>query len=171
MTTTDVAVEDDLTLDPGELRRAIARIPAPVTLVTAFWEGRPVGFTASSFVNISTEPPLVGVFVGETTRSYGVFAQVERVAINVLADDQAKVAGIFAGKSDDKFTHVTLDPEHPDVPVVTEAMTTMLGRVVQRPVLGDHLMLVLQVDRLVRRLHAPLVYQDRKFRTLTDLPG
>lgn len=171
MTSTDVDVEEHLSVDPGELRRSIARIPAPVTLVTAYWDEQPVGFTASSFVNISTEPPLVGVFVGETTRSYGVFARVERVAINVLSDEQAEVAGIFAGKSDDKFDHVCLDPDHPAAPVVGEAMTSMLGRVVQRPVLGDHLMLVLQVERVVRRLHAPLVYQDRKFRTLVDVPG
>lgn len=164
---------DDLqtqpTVDADELRRAIARVPAPVTVVATFTDAGPVGFTASSFVNISVEPPLVGVFVGNRTRSHATFSVAERVAINVLADDQSQIATTFASSGDDKFADVSLDPRFSAAPVVAHAMVSVVGRVVERPVMGDHLMLVLHVEEVVRNLEAPLVYQDRKFRTLTDL--
>lgn len=168
---------DDVTLissaqtavDAHELRRTIARIPAPVCIVTAYVDNEPVGFTASSFVNVSVEPPLVGVFVGESTRSYQHFLHAEYAAINVLADDQSDVATKFASKAHDKFGSVRLNADYPKSPVIDEAMASVLGRVDSRLGLGDHLMLVLRVSEVVRRTHAPLVYQDRKFRTLVDL--
>lgn len=154
--------------DADELRRTIARIPAPVTVVTTYVDDRPVGFTASSFVNISVDPPLVGVLVAETARSYAAFEQAEHVAINVLAESQSGVATTFAGRGLDKFRDVELD-DHTHAPVLRDAMGVLLCRVDQRPVLGDHLMLVLHVEDVWRHTHAPLVYQDRQFRTLTDL--
>lgn len=157
------------TVDEHDLRRAIARIPAPVTVVTTFDGVEPVGFTASSFVNISVDPPLVGVFVGEGTRSYTRFMKADSVAINVLADDQSQIATVFATSAHDKFAEVALDPRFTSAPVVAHSMVSIVGRVVQRPVMGDHLMVVLHVEEVVRNLEAPLVYQDRKFRTLTDL--
>ena len=156
-------------VDADELRRTIARVPAPVTIVAAHTDDGPVGFTASSFVNISVEPPLVGVFVGSSTRSYDHFLGVERVAINLLADHHSEAAVVFAGKGDDKFDHVDLDPDFPHAPVITDAMGVLVGRVTQRPVLGDHLMLVVHVEQVARHVKAPLVYQDRRFRALTDL--
>ena len=156
-------------VDADELRRTIARMPAPVTIVAAHTAGGPVGFTASSFVNISVEPPLVGVFVGAVTRSYEHFLRVERVAINLLADHQSEAAVVFAGKGEDKFDHVDLDPAYDAAPVITDAMGVIVGRIVERPVLGDHLMLVVHVEQVARRVKAPLVYQDRRFRALTDL--
>lgn len=156
-------------VDADELRRTIARIPAPVTIVTTVIDGIPVGFTASSFVNVSVSPPLVGVFVAETARSHAAFSVADHVAINVMADHQSDIATVFAGRSDDKFAGVELDGEIAHVPVVAGAMAAIVGRVAQRIVLGDHLMLVLQVEHAVRRVAAPLVYQDRAFRVLVDL--
>lgn len=155
--------------DPDELRRAIARVPAPVTLVTTHGADGPVGFTASSFVNISVDPPLVGVFVAETARSHGTFLTAEHVAINVLSDQQVDAATVFAGRGEDKFAAVELDEAFPDAPVVQGAMTSLVCRVHDRRRLGDHLMLVLWVTDLVRHTAAPLVYQDRTFRALADL--
>lgn len=157
-------------VDAAELRRAIARVPAPVTLVTTYVGEEPVGFTASSFVNISVEPPMVGVFVAETSRSRPHFEVAERVAINFLSMEQSEVATVFAMKgAQDRFAAVELDPDHPDAPVVEGAFAAVVGRVVERPVMGDHLMLVIEVDRALRRHFAPLVYQDRTFRSLVDI--
>ncbi|MCD4524025.1 flavin reductase family protein [Nocardioides sp. cx-173] len=169
--TTDDRLEVELVhrVDADELRRTIARVPAPVTIVAAHTSDGPVGFTASSFVNISVEPPLVGVLVGATSRSYDHFLRADRVAINLLADHHSEAAVVFAGKGDDKFDHVDLDPDFPAAPVIIDAMGVLVGRVAQRPVLGDHLLLVVHVEQVARRVKAPLVYQDRKFRALADL--
>lgn len=172
VTTTDTDDRSQVVVDrvdAGDLRRMIARIPAPVTIVAAYSEHGPVGFTASSFVNISVDPPLVGFFVAESARSFEHFERVDRVAINVLADHQSELASVFAGKSEDKFAGIELDPTIPTAPVVTEAMGAIVGSVHARGMVGDHLMVTVQVDSVVRRSHAPLVYQDRTFRVLTDL--
>jgi flavin reductase ActVB len=154
----------------GELRRTIARVPAPVTLVTTYAGDEPVGFTASSFVNISVDPPLVGVFVADSSRSRVHFEAAEHVAINFLSLEQSEVATVFATRgARDRFDSVQLDPEHGLAPVVEGAFAAVVGRVVQRPEMGDHLMLVIEVDRALQRQFAPLVYQDRTFRSLVDI--
>ncbi|MGK9147903.1 flavin reductase family protein [Plantibacter flavus] len=168
--TVDSVTDETLTppagLDAAELRRALAGIATSVTLVTTSIHGTSYGFTASSFTNVSVSPPLVAVFLAETAESYPAFAETDHVAINVLADDQGDIARRFATKGIDKFAAVTLQEGYSHVPVVTGAQASIIGSVHERWTVGDHLMIIVSVDDVIRTQSAPLVYQNREFRKL-----
>ena len=152
--------------DPGELRRALAGMATSVTLVTTNVNGVAYGFTANSFTSVSVTPPLVAVFLAETAESYPAFARTDHVAINILAADQGAVARHFATKGIDKFSAVTLHDGYDRVPVVTDAQASIVGRVHERWTVGDHLMIIVLVDDVIRSERSPLVYQNRDFRKL-----
>lgn len=164
--TTSIDTDQSIGLDAAELRRALAGIATSVTLVTTSINGTSYGFTASSFTNVSVSPPLVAVFLAETAESYPAFAETDQVAINVLADDQGEIARRFATKGIDKFAAVTLQEGYDHVPVVTGAQASIIGSVHERWTVGDHLMIIVSVDDVIRTQSAPLVYQNREFRKL-----
>ncbi len=148
------------------LRRALGHMATPVTLVTTVHNGRRYGFTANSFTSVSSSPPLVTVFLADTADCYGAFAATERVAVNILAEGQGDLAKHFATKGADKFAAVDLHPDHEHLPVVADAMATILGRVELRQTAGDHLMLLIAVDDVLYNDREPLVYHNRTFRKL-----
>lgn len=151
---------------PNPLRRALGHMATSVTLVTTTHDGRNYGFTANSFTSVSSEPPLVTVFLAESADCYGAFAATEEVAVNILADGQGEIARQFATKGIDKFAGLELDADHPRVPAVRGAMATIFGRVELRQTAGDHLMLLIAVDHVVHSNREPLVYHNREFRKL-----
>lgn len=152
--------------DARALRTTLARMATSVTLVTTRHDGVDYGFTANSFTSVSSEPPLVAVFLADTADSYGAFARSERVAINILADGHGELARRFATKGTDKFAEFDAHPDHDDLPVLADAMATLLTRIESRVTCGDHLMLLLGVEDVRSSDRLPLVYQDRTFRTL-----
>lgn len=169
-TTTNSSTGEYLTslpgFDPGELRRALATMGTSVTLVTTSMGGTPYGFTANSFTSVSVTPPLVAVFLAETAESYPAFARTTHVAVNILADGQGDIAKHFATKGVDKFAAVELHHEYDHVPVVTGAMASIVGRVHERWTVGDHLMIIVHVDDVIRTETDPLIYQNRQFKKL-----
>lgn len=148
------------------LRPALGNMATSVTLITTRHDGRDYGFTANSFTSVSSEPPLVAVFLADTADCYPAFEAADQVVVNVLAHDQADLALHFARKHDDKFIGVELEPGHPQVPVIAGSMAAMMGRVESRLTAGDHLMLLIAVDQVVHNDREPLVYQNRNFRKL-----
>ena len=152
--------------DPAELRRALAGMATSVTLVTTNVNGVAYGFTANSFTSVSVTPPLVAVFLAETAESYPAFARADHVAVNILAADQGEVAQRFATKGIDKFSAVTLHGGYDRVPVVTGAQASIIGTVHERWTVGDHLMIIVHVDDVIRSAQIPLIYQNREFRKL-----
>lgn len=148
------------------LRPALGNMATSVTLITTRHGGRDYGFTANSFTSVSSEPPLVAVFLADTADCYPAFEATDLVVVNVLAHDQADLALHFARKHEDKFTGVALEPSHPHVPVISGSMASIVGRVESRLTAGDHLMLLIAVDDVVHHERTPLVYQNRTFRKL-----
>lgn len=148
------------------LRRALGQMATSVTLVTTRIDGADYGFTANSFTSVSAEPPLVTVFIANTAACYQAFATADHIAVNVLADGQGDLAMLFATKGADKFAHVALDQNHSHVPVVQDAMASIIGRVELSQPAGDHLMLLIAVDHVEYSGQQPLVYHNREFRKL-----
>lgn len=159
-------VENEAPTAPNPLRRALGHMATSVTLVTTTHNGQHHGFTANSFAAVSNNPPLVTVFLADTAECYDVFQTTEHVAVNILADDQDDLARVFATRGAEKFTGIDLDEEHNHVPVVEGAMASIVGVIDERYAVGDHLMLLIGVDRVVYNDREPLVYHNRVFRKL-----
>lgn len=93
--------------DARELRNAFGTFLTGVTVVTTVEpSGVPRGFTANSFSSVSLDPPLLLVCIAKTAASLEVFTKAEGFAVNILAESQKEVSGVFASRSPEKFSSV-----------------------------------------------------------------
>jgi flavin reductase ActVB len=155
-------------LDQGILRDALAQFASGVTVVTTTDEvGKPWGFTASSFCSVSSEPPLVLVCLADDAECHPVFASEASFAVNVLRAEDEAVAMTFASRGADKFAGFAF-ASHPQehVPVLENALATLVCRTADRHLAGDHVILVGEAVDAWAHDGSPMVYYDRAFRRL-----
>jgi len=147
-----------------EFTRAMSRVPGPVTVVTTVdASGRAWGFTATSFVSLSLEPPLVLICLSRTASTHTAFVSAQAFLVNVLGEDQASIAVQFARSGVDRFgTGATLPLERglPGVPGAAVRLACSLHEVLDG---GDHSILVGRVEDVFVGEGGPLVYCDRTF--------
>ena len=147
------------TIDPGELRKALGTFMTGVTVITTVDEsGSPRGFTANSFTSVSLDPPLILVCIAHDAYSYPVYSATERFGVNILADDQRQVSGVFAGKAPDKFDHVSWRQESTGSPIIDGAVAWLDCQVHDRVEAGDHMVLIGRVVNFGHTAANPLGY-------------
>lgn len=125
------------------LRRTLRRHAAGVTVVTV---PGPAGFTATSFTSVSLEPPLVSFYLGRTASTVEAVRAADRFAVHVLGPQNAALAGQFARSGIDRFAGVPWTAADDGLPVLDEAPSWLTARVTLRQPVGDHLLVVGQVD-------------------------
>lgn len=104
--------------DSAEFRRVLGHYPTGVTVVTAVSEAGPVGLAIGSFGSVSLEPPLVMFCPGKSSNSWPVIEASGSFCVNVLAEDQAAVSSLFAGRDPDKFAGVAWSTRATGSPVI-----------------------------------------------------
>ncbi|MFD8462301.1 flavin reductase family protein [Streptomyces antimycoticus] len=83
---------------------AMALLPAALTIVTTTDdEGRRWGFTASSVVSVSLDPPLLLVGLSHTSSCHEAFVSAREFVVNVLDDRHRTLAHTFARHGVDRF--------------------------------------------------------------------
>ncbi|MDI3388211.1 flavin reductase family protein [Streptomyces sp. B-S-A8] len=164
-----------------EFRAAMSRLAAGVVLVTAregeLGEGGPaaedVGMTATAFMSVSLDPPLVLVSLREGSRMDDLLAEKPRWGVSVLAEGQRQIAGRFAmkGRISDRLLFG-------DIPYVrgTESGALLIGGALatleceteQRVEAGDHTLVVGRVltASVPSADGGPLLYFKGRYRQL-----
>ncbi|QNP70441.1 LLM class flavin-dependent oxidoreductase [Streptomyces roseirectus] len=155
---------------PELFREAMARLAAPVTVVTAWdGEGRARAFTASAVCSLSAEPPLLLVCVDRSSRAHEVFTRADRFLVNVLGDEQAAVAREFAGR-DRAAAEASLVPLERGLPGLPGAAARFAC--VSRQVLpgGDHSILTGRIEAVALSDAPALVHFRRGWHRAVALP-
>ncbi|MFC0278956.1 flavin reductase family protein [Falsigemmobacter intermedius] len=149
-----------ITLD--DFRGSMRRLAAGVSAVTTGTMEEPVGMVASSVVSISAEPPLVGVFVNETSSSLPLFQQNGRMAINILGHDHGAIVGQFvkAAQGRDRFAGADWVAGRSGLPLLTQALVSMECRIITEVSLGTHKLLVGRIETTTLRDDRPMVQFD-----------
>ncbi len=148
-----------MSIDPKAFRQALGNYPTGVTVVTTVdADGTPRGLTANSFTSVSLDPALILVCLGKTTASHPVFMQADRFAVNILADDQRDISGLFASKSPDKFAQAAWHTGATGAPLIDGSVAWFDCTVHQRVDAGDHTILIGQVQDMGQRTARPLGY-------------
>jgi flavin reductase (DIM6/NTAB) family NADH-FMN oxidoreductase RutF len=75
--------------DGAAFRQTMGNFCSGIVIVTANFEGAPVGFAAQSFVSLSLAPPLVAFCPGKTSSSWPKIRASGGFCINILAANQA----------------------------------------------------------------------------------
>ncbi|MER5630283.1 flavin reductase family protein [Streptomyces nitrosporeus] len=163
-----------------EFRAALARLAAGVVLVTAeeppldeHGRGEDVGMTATSFVSVSLDPPLVMVSLRNDSRMDDLLAEQPLWAVSVLAEGQRQIAARFAmkGRISDRllFEEIAyLRGGMTGAPLIGGALATLECRTEQRVRAGDHTLVIGRVltASLPRTDGEPLAYFKGNYRRL-----
>ncbi|MFF1307761.1 flavin reductase family protein [Streptomyces sp. NPDC058307] len=138
-----------------EFRAAMSRLAAGVVLVTAFEaplgtdgpKGEDVGMTATAFLSVSLDPPLVLVSLRTGSRMDDLLDEQPLWAVSVLSESQRHIAGRFAMKG--RISDRLLFEDIPYVRgsatgalLVRGALATLECRTEQRVEAGDHTLVI-----------------------------
>ncbi|WP_316524180.1 flavin reductase family protein [Kitasatospora brasiliensis] len=151
-----------------EFRDTMSQLAAHVTVVTLQDAvGRPYGFTASSVVSASLDPPLLLLGVSRGSSCIEAISEASEFTVNLLGEGDREVARRFATSGIDRFAHGDCAPwPGHGAPYLPAAMLS--ARCVKREVIqvGDHDLLV--AGLLEVRTGAPtrpLIWFRRDFHT------
>ena len=163
-----------------EFRAALARLAAGVVLITAqeppldeHGRGEDVGMTATAFMSVSLDPPLVLVSLRNGSRMDDLLAEQPLWAVSVLAENQRHIAGRFAmkGRISDRLLFESIPYIRGEVtgaPLVGGALSTLECHTEQRVLAGDHTLVIGRVltARLPSTTGDPLTYFKGRYRGL-----
>lgn len=167
-----------------EFRAAMSRLAAGVVLVTAQEPpldpddpaapaGEDVGMTATAFMSVSLDPPLVMVSLREGSRMDDLLDEQPLWAVSVLAESQRHIAGRFAmkGRISDRLLFQDLPRVRGEVtgaPLLDGALATLECRTEQRVPAGDHTLVIGRVltARAPGAEGGPLMYFRGRYRHL-----
>ncbi|WP_329060445.1 flavin reductase family protein [Streptomyces sp. NBC_01429] len=150
------------------LRRTLRRHAAGVTVITV---PGPAGFTATSFTSVSLEPALVSFCLGLTASTSAAVHAADRFAVHVLGTGNTTLARQFARSGIDRFDGVAWSEGDDGVPLLDDVPAWLTARVTLRQRVGDHLLVVGEVDAGGGHGQGPgLVHHDGAFATSVPLP-
>ena len=133
--------------DPVTLKEGFALFPSGVVIATALdSEGNAHGFTASSFVPLSIDPPMVLVCLNRKASCHPVFMEADHFAISVLRPPHQPVAMRFATSGVDKFANLALGRTARGLPVLDDALAAFECRAMGHHPGGDHTILTGRVE-------------------------
>jgi flavin reductase (DIM6/NTAB) family NADH-FMN oxidoreductase RutF len=152
-----------------ELRAVMARVPAPVAVVTVDLDGQRVGLTVASLVSLSLEPPLVGFAIRRDAALHELLRDARELAVSVLAAGQDHLAQHFARGVPPiaLWERIPLRPA-PGPPQLEGASAWLRGRVAGEHPAGDHTFFVAKVDAAEPGPAGtrPLVFHGQAYLTL-----
>lgn len=156
----------------------MSRLAAGVVLVTAYDaddgpRGEDVGMTATAFLSVSLEPPLVMVSLRDGSRMDDLLAEQPLWGVSVLSESQRHIAGRFAmkGRISDRLLFEDIPYVRGEVSgalLVGGALATLECRTEQRVVAGDHTLVIARVleANLPSGEGGPLTYFRGRYRQL-----
>ncbi len=154
---------------PEMFKSVFRRHPAGVAVVTFVDGERPYGFTATSVISVSADPPILTFSIDSGSSSWPALSQADTVVINFLAASQVETSARFATRGIDRFAEVDWAPLPTGEPVLDGSAAWVRGRVVQRSAIGrSFLVSVLALDASEGAPTAPLVYHDRTYHAVGE---
>ncbi|WP_426593437.1 flavin reductase family protein [Cellulomonas sp. McL0617] len=165
----DLVQQDEPQLSPAAYKDVFRRHPAGVAVVAFVDDGRHVGFTATSVISVSAEPPLLAFSLASTSSSWAPLSRARTLTISFLASGQDDVSARFATSGIDRFAEGGWTALESGEAVVDGAVSWVRGRIVQRAPVGEsYLVSVRALEHGIRQDALPLVYHDRTYHRIGD---
>lgn len=158
-------------VSPLSLRGAFGQFPSGVAALAAYDDdGTPQGMVASSFtVGVSLEPPLVSVAVQNTSATWPLLQNIDRIGVSILGEGQGNIARQMAAKGTDRFAGLETFTNDSAIFIEESALWLETSIYGEFPA-GDHHVALLQVHNLAdfTDIHDPLVFHKSQFRNIRD---
>lgn len=157
-------------VDQEVFRQVVGHFASGVTVITTAEGDQYYGTTASAVSSLSMEPPMMLMCLNQNSTTHDAVQRTGYFAINILAEDQQLLAGIFGRKGDTKFDDVSYTVSaHGGVPLIEGALATIVCAVQDAPVGGTHSVFFGAVLEANASVGQPLAYYRGKFSRLGAL--
>ena len=157
----------------GELYKQLGRSAAgPVCIVAAHDRSSDaiVGLTASSFVTLSFEPPMVMFALQQNADSYASIVSSKAFGVSLLSSSQSEIAARFARKGREKTALTAfVAGKVLHVPLIAEALAQIECLTAQILLSGDHAIIVGLVEAARPVTGEPLLYFAGQYGSFTPL--
>lgn len=165
-----------MTVSADLFREVFRRWPSGVAVVTARHDGPAHGMVIGSFCSLSSEPPLVMISAGETSRTRDIIDRGGIFAVSILSSAQTAIFERFAGLDrafdNDRFVGLATTETPNGLPIFPDALAWVDCRVVARHPGAGYTIFVGEVVAASlggAAEDAPLVYFRRRPGTLAAL--
>ena len=141
------------------LRDAFAQFPSGVVAVAADVDGAPTGMAVSTFVPVSLDPPLGGIFVANSSATWPQLRRARSVGVSILGSAHGLLARKLAGPADRRFDDVSLTKGQEDALFIDETPLVFEATVDGETAAGDHALVLLRIRSIeVRPEHSALLF-------------
>jgi flavin reductase (DIM6/NTAB) family NADH-FMN oxidoreductase RutF/DNA-binding GntR family transcriptional regulator len=154
---------DEQPLDAGVFRQVIGRFMSGVVVITAIHEGERRGMTVSAVASLSLDPPMIVTCLNAASSTQDVIRRAGAFAVNILADDQEHLAGLFARPGTDPFLDLPCEPGITGAPILAGALAVLECQIAQEVRGGSHRVLLANVVRASAGEGTPLAYFRGRF--------
>lgn len=148
---------------PLEYRQALGCFATGVIVVAAHGAQGPVGLTINSFTSVSLEPRLVLWCLDKGSERGKLFLEADRFGLNMLAQDQQALAARFAEPGMGAWPIEAVRTPGEFSLGLAKALAFLDCRIVQRMELGDHFVLIGQVEAFSARAGDALTYFQGRY--------
>lgn len=158
-------------MEPGvtktEFRDAMARVCAPVNVITTNGPAGRGGFTATAMCSVTDEPPMLLVCMNSRSAQTQLFVENSRFCVNVLTGEHKDLASSFAGQQADmdaRYAAAEWINLHSGNQALADAIVSFDCRLVEARLVGTHNIFIGEVVEIRTRKdgHA-LLYFDRNY--------
>ncbi len=152
-------------IDPAQYRQVLGSYPTGVVVITALDEdSSPAAMVVGTFTSVSLDPPLVGFLPDKSSSSWPKIERAGRFCVNILGSDQQSVCRQMAAKGADKFAGVNYTLSENNLPVLTDAITSIECRIHSVNEAGDHWFVLGEVMKmLVNREEDPMLFHRGRY--------
>ncbi|MCY1666630.1 flavin reductase [Rhizobium sp. SL86] len=150
-----------------EFRNAMARVCAPVNVITTNGPAGRGGFTATAMCSVTDEPPTLLVCMNSRSSQTGLFVENRQFCVNVLTQEHRDLAGLFAGQQSDMEARYAA-ADWTNLPsgnqALADAIVSFDCRLIEARLVGTHNIFIGEViDIRCRRDGHALIYFDRNY--------
>ena len=153
--------------DPELFREVFGRFATGVAVITSASQSGAGGMTANALCSLSLDPLLALVCFENSARTLPIVREAGRFAVNVLASDQERLAGVFASKlpESEKLDGVA-HGYHDGVPVIDGTLAWAICGLQELIAGGDHTIAIGRVTALGLGDGEPLLWFEGRYHAL-----
>ena len=154
-------------LDPIQFREGMSRVCGSVNLITTDGPAGRGGFVATAMCSVSDDPPTLLMCMNANSAQTGTFIENGCFCVNVLREDAAQLAAVFAGQvpdMTDRYTAAEWEVIRTGSPALTTALVSCDCEVMDRRRVGSHNIFIGRIIGLALRDPGPsLLYFNRSY--------
>lgn len=149
--------------------RALFRThPGGVAVITVGGE-RAAGFTATSVISVSADPPLLVFSINKSTSSWPIVAEAKSAVVHFLTETDRALADRFSTSGIDRFAGLDYTTLPTGEPLIAGVETWAKGSLINKVEVGMSVLFVMLIeDSSAAEAHRALVYQARNYYHLPE---